>query len=50
MLALLDDAGERARMAEAARARARRFSIEEQVVRTERLYDSLATGPVALAR
>jgi len=50
MLALLEDAGSRACMAEAARARARRFSIAEQVVRTERLYDSLATGTVALAR
>ncbi|HEX5045097.1 MAG TPA: glycosyltransferase [Candidatus Polarisedimenticolaceae bacterium] len=50
MLALLGDAAERARMSEAARERARRFSIGEQVVRTERLYDSLATGKVALAR
>jgi glycosyltransferase involved in cell wall biosynthesis len=50
MLALLEDAGSRVCMAEAARARARRFSIAEQVVRTERLYDSLATGTVALAR
>jgi glycosyltransferase involved in cell wall biosynthesis len=50
MLELLGDAGERSRMSEAARARARRFSIAEQVVRTERLYDSLATGKLALAR
>ena len=36
-------------LSEAARTRARCFSIAEQVVRTERLYDSLATGKVALA-
>jgi glycosyltransferase involved in cell wall biosynthesis len=48
--ALLRDEPERRRMAEAARARARAFSIAAQVVRTERLYDSLATGSLALAR
>ena len=50
LMSVLGDGGERARMAEAARARARRFSIAEQVVRTERLYDSLVMGSVALAR
>jgi glycosyltransferase involved in cell wall biosynthesis len=48
--ALLRDEPERRRMGEAAKQRARRFSIAEQVVRMERLYDSLATGTVALAR
>jgi glycosyltransferase involved in cell wall biosynthesis len=47
---LLGDKEERRRMGEAARERARRFSIAEQVVRTERLYDSLAMGKIALAR
>jgi glycosyltransferase involved in cell wall biosynthesis len=50
IVVLLGDAQERQRMTDAARSRARRFSIAEQVVRTERLYDSLAMGKVALAR
>jgi glycosyltransferase involved in cell wall biosynthesis len=50
IVALLEDPEERRCMAEAGRVRARRFSIAEQVVRTERLYDSLALGEVALAR
>jgi glycosyltransferase involved in cell wall biosynthesis len=49
IVALLEDETERRGMTEAARARARRFSIAEQVVRMERLYDSLASGKVALA-
>lgn len=47
---LLKDEKARRTMGRAARERAARFRIDEQVVRTERLYDELAAGRAVPAR